>query len=246
MSLNWALHFENKVETYLKSRETLLKKMDLEAVVYPKPSVTSASPSDSIKPLRFGSSLKEDFVCLLEFDLKVDRYIEKPVTIIFHDDMGVQQVYTPDLLVFFKDDPEAEIPYHCPLLVDINSRPAIKKNWAKVKSKYLIAMRYCDAVGWKFKIRTEKEIRTQFTKNVKFLLPYMRIAPDHGPVQQIYYALGELGPSTISELTSFYSNDPMIQAELIRPLWFLVGNLMVGCNLGEKLTANTMIWALER
>ncbi len=241
----WTLVFENKVETYLKSRETILRSIrKVQANGY---SIVGSYPSvKNLRHVHYESTLEADFIRLLEFDLKVDRYVEQPVKINFKDEAGKSRVYTPDLLVYFKEDPDTRLPYHCPLLIEIKTRSLIKKNWKDLKPKFLEAMRYCDQVGWKFKIKTEKEIRTQFTKNVKFLLPYMRAAPDYGHVEQIYYALDQLGDASIKELTSFYSKDPMIQAQLIAPLWFLVGNLMVGCNLGEKLTANTRIWALNK
>lgn len=240
----WTAVYENRLETYMKSRERILKA--IRKVQNNDNSTIGTYPSlKNFTQVQFESSLEADFIRLLEFDLKVDRYVDQPIKIQYHDKSGKKRSYTPDFIVYFRDDPKKNGAYHCPLLVEVKSRSMIKKNWTELKPKFIAAMRYCDEVGWKFKIKTEKEIKTQFTENIKFLLPYMQEAPDYGLIEQVYYALGCLGDPTVRELISFYSTDPLNQAALVAPLWYLVGNQRVGCDLGKKLTANSKLWIMN-
>ena len=241
----WTIVYENRLEKYMKSRERILKAVrKVKANGY---STIGVYPSvKNFQHVQYESSLEEDWIRLLEFDLQVDRYVEQPITIDYLDDTGEKRSYTPDFIVYFREDPNTGRLYHPPLLVEVKSRSLLKTKWKELKPKFLAAMRHCDTAGWKFKIKTEKEIKTQFTKNIKFLLPFMRTAPDYGQVEQIYFALEQLRDTTVRELTSFYSKDIMKQAELIPPLWFLVGNQKVGCDLGKKLTANSRLWIINR
>lgn len=242
---NWTIVYENRLELHMKSREMILK-----AVRKIKPNSTSTTGSySSLKNLahiEFESSLEADFIRMLEFDLKVDRFVQQPVKIYYTDERGKKRSYTPDFIVYFKEDPMTNAPYHCPLLCEVKPRHLLKKYWKMLKPKFRAAMRHCSEVGWKFKIQTDKEIKTQFTKNIKFLLPFMKQTPDYGLIQKIQHALQSLRSSTPKELIRFYSKEVMNQAELVAPLWYLVGNQRVGCDLSGKLTMNTKIWLLDR
>jgi len=227
----------------MKSRERILKsvrKVKTNGVTV----VGNFASMKNFAPVQFESSLEADFARMLEFDLQVDKYVEQPVKINFRDAQGKKRTYTPDFLAYFADKDDGT-PYHKPILYEVKYRSQIKKDWQKLKPKFVAAMRYCDEMGWKFVIRTEKEIKTQFTENIKFLLPYLRHTPDYSAIETVIHAINELKRSTPAEVISHYSKDYMRQAELVPALWFLVGARRIGCDLCNKLTMASKVWIIN-
>ena len=118
----------------------------------------------------FESALERDYLLLLEFDVNVARYVEQPVEIVYEYE-GKTRSYTPDVLVYYRDDLTPAKLYP-PMLIEIKYRKKLKDNWKELKPKFKAAIDYADSQGWKFKILTEVEIRNTYLENIKFLLPY--------------------------------------------------------------------------
>lgn len=108
----------------------------------------------------FESSLERDYLLLLEFDHLVDEYVEQPVEIFFENN-GSQRHYTPDVLVYYRNDIEVANQF-TPLLVEIKYRKDLWEDWKNLKPKFSAAVKYASSKGWRFKILTEKEIRTPY------------------------------------------------------------------------------------
>lgn len=229
--------YENPLEVYMKSRERLIKaqrkvKSNGKTVIGKFPSKVNGFP------VQFESGLEDDFIALLEYDREVKKYFEQPVKIRYMDG-AKKRTYTPDFLVHYKDDTNGNPKK--PVLYEVKSRKHIKKNWRTLKLKFLAAMRYCDTQGWRFKIKTEKEIKSQYTENVKFLLRFMQNSPDSASVETIQLAMQELGECTATQLISHYSKDFMRQADLVPAMWFMVGNNEIKCDLTKKITMATKL-----
>jgi len=240
---NWTIVYENPVEIILKSRQRVLKEMRKDksngtTVIRYFPGVRN------LAAVQFESSLKADFIRMLEFDNLVDRFVEQPVKIKYVDSGGKKRTYTPDFIVYFTENEDGII-YQKPTLFEVSYRSQIKKDWQKLKPKFKAAIKYCDQMGWRFVIRTEKEIKTQFTENIKFLLPYLKHTPDYSTIETIILTLEELKESTPAEAISHYMKDYMRQAELVPALWFLIGSKRVGCDLSKKLTMSSKIWMID-
>lgn len=239
----WTIVYENRLEIYMKSRERVLKAM--RTVKTNGVTVVGMFASEkNLASIQFESSLEADFIRMLEFDLNVDRFVEQPVRIKYKDSQGKARIYTPDFLAYFHDRDDGK-PYHVPILYEVKYRSHIKKDWKTLKPKLLAAMRYCDEMGWKFQIKTEIEIKTQYTENIKFIIPYTRQTPDYSTIETIMLALNTLKKSTPEEVISYYSKDYLRQAELVPALWFLIGSKRIGCDLTEKLTMTSKIWILQ-
>jgi TnsA endonuclease N terminal len=104
----------------------------------------------------FESALERDFLQVLEFDSNVWYYCEQPITIEY-ELMGIVREYTPDVLIYYREDIEPANKFK-PMLCEVKYRKDLKENWKELKPKFMAALRYADAQGWKFKIITEKEI----------------------------------------------------------------------------------------
>lgn len=229
--------YENALELHMKSRERLIKaqrkvKSNGKTVIGKYPSKVNGFT------VQFESGLENDFIAMLEYNSQVKEYFEQPVKIMFTEG-GKKRSYTPDFLVHYKQQKNS--PSVKPVLYEVKFRKHIKKNWKKLKPKFLAAMRHCDEKGWRFKIITEKEIQSQFTENVKFLLRFMTKSPDSADVETLQYAMKELGECTAAELISHYTKDFMRQADLVPAMWYLVGNKQLKCDLTQKLTMATKL-----
>lgn len=194
----------------------------------------------------FESSLERDFMLIQEFNTYVASYIEQPVEIEYLDD-GVKRKYTPDFLVTFRQDFELTRDYK-PMLCEIKYRKDLRKDWKDLKKKYKAALSYATAQGWRFKILTEKEIRTPYLENVKFLLPYKRLRFSNiEAVNDVYcntlnYWIKELVVTTPEELLLCATQDESCKPELLYCLWYMVAGKSVMCDLTIPLTMKSEIW----
>jgi hypothetical protein len=239
----WILKNENPLELHMKSREQVLK-----AVRKVKGNGFSAPgmiPSKKNKAMvQFESEQEKDFCYFLEFSLGVSRYVEQPVKIEFISPNGKKSSYTPDFLVYYSDDPIYG--NKKPTLFEVKARKDIKRGWAKLKPKFLAAMRYCDVMGWKFKIITEVELNDPYYKNAKFLAPYMSKTPSLGLMTNVLDALHELeDEATPAHVIAIASNDFYRKVTLITALWHLIATRVIKCNLEEELTMNSPIWFIK-
>jgi hypothetical protein len=183
----------------------------------------------------YEGDLERDFIKLMTFAEDVLKFEVQPVKIIYTDPEGKSRSYTPDVLVTFKDGRK-------PLLVEIKSRRIIKKDWKKLKPKFRAGIRYEKESGYKFKIITEVEIRTQYRDNVVFLLRYRRLPESEADTSLLLQTLSELGEATPETLLDAITDDKWRKAYLITSLWQLVSTHRIGANLEERLTMRCRIW----
>lgn len=187
----------------------------------------------------FESTLERDFITLLEFSSNVSHYEVQPVVVCWTDHLGKPRKYTPDTLVHFIDGST--------MLYEVKYRTDIKLNWQELKPKFKAALQFCKTQNWRFKIITEKEIRTTYLSNAKFLLPYIHQAPQYHYYEQhqsiLIQKLDELGHITPKQLLGYLSEDPWHQAQALPALWYLVGKGQIQTNLDEALTMDSVIWS---
>jgi hypothetical protein len=201
--------------------------------------------SDKVEEgIYYESTLEKDFIYLLEFNLAVEHYETQPVKIEYRDDKNGYRTYTPDFLVTYRDD-TAPGKWFKPCLIEIKYRKDLWENWKDLKPKFKAAINYADKKGYKFKIVTENEIRTEYFYNIKFLLRYRKVTPDIGMIETLYDTLEELEISTPNEIIVVASMDKNRRAELLYVLWYMISNSMIACDLHTKITMNSEIWIME-
>jgi TnsA endonuclease-like protein len=202
-----------------------------------------SSTSRVIRAIAFESALERDFYVLLDFDPTVTHFEEQPVTIAYPDPVGVRHTYTPDVLVHYR--PESQRP-HRTVLYEIKYRDDLRAHWHDYRSKFKAARRYARTQGWDFRLITEREIRTSYLKNAKFLRPYRDRDPDRGDRHRILACLAVQGETSPETLLASVSSDRWEHARLLPVLWSLVALGEIGADLTVALTMHSCLWSLDR
>jgi hypothetical protein len=137
------------------------------------------------------SSLERDFYILLDFDLNVNKYIEQPLSVEYRDMEGHERTYTPDVLVYYRDD---IIPAKLmkPMLCEVKYRRDLFENWKEHKPKMCAGRAYARERGWQFKIITECEARIPYLENAKFLRQYQSLSTNWDHANLLLDAMREL------------------------------------------------------
>jgi hypothetical protein len=191
----------------------------------------------------FESALERDFYILLAWDPAVASFEEQPVTIAYHDPLGVRRTYTPDVLVHY----HAALPHqrHArPVLYEIKYRDDLRTHWHEYRPKFQAARRYARAQGWVFRLITERGIRTPYLKNVKFLRQYHDRGLDRPDCHRLLALLAERGETTPEALLVSLSPDRWERARWLPGLWSLIAVGAVGADLTVPLTMHSRIWSL--
>lgn len=188
---------------------------------------------------QFESTLERDFLALLEFSPEVKNIDPQPVKIEWVDANGCQRSYTPDVFVEF---------FGCvgkaPWLCEVKYRSELREKWAEFSPKFKVAFHFAREQGWRFKIITEREVRTPHLANARFLTGFRRTIPDAGDVRAILDHLKKIHETTPRGLIEAIRLDATGQARLIGVLWHLVATFQIGVDLQEPLTMKSHIWSL--
>lgn len=183
----------------------------------------------------FESTLEQDLIELLDFDPRVSEILVQPFSL-HHEEQGSRRRYTPDVRATYAA-PVAEV-----VVYEVKYQDELRRNWAKYRARFGAAYRFCRQNGWRFKVMTEKHIRTSYLVNVKFLRRFLRLAEQELITGQLLYTLKALGPTTPQALlaATYMSSESRLRA--IPMLWKMIGDGRVGCDLNERLTMNSTIW----
>jgi hypothetical protein len=185
------------------------------------------------------SSLERDLLVLLDFDPTVKRYEEQPVRIEYRDANGRRRTYTPDVLVHFRQDIAQGEP--TTLLYEVKYRKDLFDNWREIKPKVRAGRAYARERGWRFRIITEREIRTPFLESARFLRQYLRLRPNDSERRLLLDRLREMGESDPESLLLAIHSEPIKRAELLPTLWHLVAAREIHADLDRSLNMRTPI-----
>jgi len=191
---------------------------------------------------QYESALERDLLQILEFDKRVEHYCEQPVTIEY-DYEGAVRHYTPDLLVHYHPDLSLSEPIK-PILCEVKYRTDLRQYWTELKPKFLAAHRYADQQGWQFKLMTEREIRTDYLTNVRFLLHYTGPHVQTTPMNQelLMSLLKGICLTTGEKLLLMATADRAKRVELLYTLWHLIAVGLIHCDLTVELSLQSEIW----
>lgn len=201
--------------------------------------VTGRASSNKTESAFFESTLERDFLAALDFDTNVVSYDVQPLTINWFDTEGNLRKYTPDVLVSALNPKTGKVEK---ILYEVKYREEIKKKWKKLKPKFKAALRYASAQGWKFKIVSEQEVKTAYTDNARFLLPYVNQQLNEDYENLILDELDKLEETSIEELLNRLSSDPWLKADYLPTVWHLIGVQRIGADLYLPLTMTSNIW----
>jgi hypothetical protein len=192
----------------------------------------------------FESSLERDFLLLLDFDPDVEFYEEQPVQIVYYDDTGRRRTYTPDVFVRYRPASSPTTSTK-PLLCEVKYREDLRQHWTVYRPKFRAAQRYARQQGWRFRLVTERHVRTPYLDNVKFLRPYRALPVNAHHQSQLLDTLLGLREAEPATLLAAVSQDRWHQAQLLSTLWQLVATRQVHTDLGQPLTMRSRLWLKE-
>lgn len=194
------------------------------------------------------SSLEHDFMTLLEYDRRVERFIAQPFTISWKDEANKRRRYTPDTIVKYSYLAMEQSPSLRTTIFEVKPLAILRRDWAELRPKFKAAIGWARDYGCIFHIVTEREIRTPYLENVRFLLGYRSYLLDDRPglvgerQHLIRETLARLRVTTPRKLLEEITSDMTLRAELIPWIWNLVNQKLVGVDLNKKLTMASPIW----
>lgn len=175
---------------------------------------------------------------ILRFDSEFDSFLPQPLTIDYQDADRKKRKYTPDGLIQFKKCGQGS----SPILFEVKYRADFREQWRIILPKFRAAKAFCAERGWRFAVFTEREIRTPYLSNVKFLWPYRNRAAEAESSRLIQKKLRSLHSTNPHELLAELSTDATSRAHLIPTLWHLVAIGIIGCDLEVPLTMASDVW----
>lgn len=192
----------------------------------------------------FESTLERDFLLLLDFDPDVEFYEEQPLKITYHDEAGQRRTYTPDVLVRYRTEC-VEVGRSTPHLCEVKYRDDLRQHWTAYRPKFRAAQRYARQQGWRFRLITERHVRTPYLDNVKFLVSYRVRHVDDAHQAQLLRLLSEVKETDPVSLLALISPDRWRHAQLLPTLWQLIARRQVGADLAQPLTMRSRLWLKE-
>jgi hypothetical protein len=185
----------------------------------------------------FESALERDTFALLEFDPTVEEYVEQPLHV-YYADGSTNRVHIPDILAKYRQDIGLEYG-HC--LYQVKYSEELLLRWPEFHPQLRAASRFAHNRGWKFRIATERTIRTTFLKNVKLLLPY-RSRPFDISDANILLKLAQSDDEdcTIGDLLS-RAEESFERKDAAGLIWHLIARHRLRVDLEEPLTLKTLV-----
>jgi hypothetical protein len=113
--------------------------------------------------INFESLIERDFICLLDFDAKVQFFEEQPLAIEYLH-QSKQHKYTPDFHIVFAGQ---NILCEC--------KPCQFVDKPENQIKFVAARYWCDERNWLFKVVTDKHLSANWrVRNIKLLTRFSR------------------------------------------------------------------------
>lgn len=147
---------------------------------------------------------------------------------------GKSGKYTPDVAVYYKPELKRK-----PLLVEIKYQAELTRKKDELEPKFNAVKNYAANSGFEFNVLTEKEIRTDYLSNVRFLSRYQYSSIDGTYAQTITARFNQKIRLTPKELLT--SEDEETNSRMLYTLWQLLSINILHCEMQQKLTMNTIL-----
>jgi hypothetical protein len=181
---------------------------------------------------------------IIDFDLNVQYHQRQPVVVEYTGPLGARSAFTPEFLITYRRDIEPACRMK-PLLCDVMTREDVYKNWADILPRIRAAHRYARWRGWKYQMLTEREIKTPYLVNARFLLPYCRLETDWEHARPLLDKLYELRQADPEALLAACAKTEAHRAKLAISLWQMIARWRIGADLTELLTMRSTIWSRD-
>lgn len=189
----------------------------------------------------YESTLERDFLRRTTFAVNVIEVIAQPAEIPFQGVNGQTYLYTPDFLVYFRQEARAHQTYPFPLLVEVKPETEWRAHWREWSNKWKAAGRYAAEQGWRFRIMDEGRIRDQALETITFLEQFKRTEQDEALNRFILSLFPPGVSSSVREIAAGLRPSLPLNS-VTSAVWHLVALRKLDCGLGQPLTVDTPIW----
>jgi hypothetical protein len=213
----------------------LIQMLPVRKIGFGNRSITGKRPSQKTQGIhQFESTLERDYLTLLEVDEEVEKYVVQPVTI-YYEVEGQTRRYTPDVAVFFKENLKRK-----DQLVEIKYADELIEKQEKYAARFEAAQHYARERDMVFVTLTEKEIRSDYLTNIKFLGRYLHTAIDAALSNLIHAFL--CGHEILTPTSLLEAVPAQQKEEVLYTLWQMLAQKQLASNLHSKLTMLSKIW----
>ncbi len=175
------------------------------------------------------SALERDFVTLTTFRDASARIISQPITLSFRED-GTPRRYTPDFLVHWTDGRSE--------LVEVKYRTDLHEHWRQLRPAFITARAWAGEHGARFRIASERSIRSPLLENARRLLP-LRTAPlDRALTAQLRAAFDLRPDPTFGALVSAMPGE---RAAVLGALWRMIARGELRADLSVPIGFHTRL-----
>lgn len=181
----------------------------------------------------YESPLERDWLIALDFDPSVVELMAQPMTLNYQHE-GRTRRYTPDIKATFEDGSV--------IVYEVKPRETLHADWLLLRPRFKAAVRYCRQRGWRFRIVTERHIRTPFVSNATFLRQYRQLPTDWEKEGMLLRSLTATGETTVRTLLRCAYWDETNRLAAVPYLWKLVATHKIGTALIAPLTMDSVIW----
>lgn len=203
----------------------------------------------------FDSPLSRDYMVTLDFNPEILSFEPKPLTLTYTYDRK-RRTYTPQLIVHFcRGNAGSKSPW----LVDVRSERDLKINQREFDARFTVAETACKERGWTFKVFSEKDIRTPYLSNARFLLPFRRydaFEPEHTLLREAVPVGGSTTPAEMiaavesrmkadaSLRISVAGDEATRQGRLLSMVWKLAADGVIVADYHRaKIDVDTKVWS---
>lgn len=197
------------------------------------------------------STLEHDFLTLLEWDSRIEKYATQPFSIEWVDMNGVSRTYTPDVLVSYHILARNRDAKLIPTVFEVKPIANLKRDWESQKQKYRAAIAALRPLGIRFKIVTEKHIQTDLLVNARFLLSYkttryLNASSEEREMQlEIRRTMLRLNLTTPKNLLNELTSSDERKILYIPWIWWLLNLGVISADLTKRLTMSSEIWTMD-
>lgn len=214
-------------------------------------SVTARLSSGKLgRTVQAESLLEYDFMNILDFDPRVEKYGEQCLSVPWIDPSGREHHYTPDVLVKFTREARAKDARLGGTVFEVKPAEVLAESLAELKPKYRATMRSLRGTGVRFRLITDRQIDRVFAANVRFLLNYKverfqngkspeEMAMDAALLDTVWKLNGMTTPQRVLDE---FSQSFELRARLLTRLWYFVATCTLDADLVEPLTMNSTLW----
>lgn len=215
-------------------------------------SVTARLSSSKLGRMVQAESLLEyDFLSILDFDPRVEKYGEQCLVLPWADGpTGRKRRYCPDVLVKFHPHAIKADPRLRATIYEVKPHEVLRAQWPELKLKYRAVRRSLSGTGVRFRLMTDSRIDPVFAKNVQFLLTYKHERFQNEKSRQDREIDAELlamvwqlrGTITPQAVLDHFGQTFELRARVLTRLWYAVATCVFDCDLVTPLNMNTPLW----